>query len=160
MTITSTCLINVATEYRRMHRLSLGLPNGLTRSKTKFFGPDVLMDTVQLLQVLGKLEVSLRYGLEIVHCKAYVCVWIQHRVMTSSLCLELGEGKRCLASVSDLSTVPSGLFVDSEIVQGEINDFLPLDLDISLVIAEAVFDEFQVQPEYCACLVVAQGRIV
>lgn len=160
MTIARTRLSHVTTEHWRMRRLGLGMPNGLTCSKTKFFRPDVLMDTIQLLQVLGKLEISLRYGLEVIHCKAYVRVWIQDRVMISPLCLELGEGKRCLASVPDLSTVPSGLIIDPEIVQGEINDLLPFNLDVPVVIAEAVFYEIQVQLEYCARLVVAQWWIV
>lgn len=80
--------------------------------------------------------------------------------MVSPLGLELGEGKRCLASVPDLSTVPSGLVVISEIIQGEVNDLLSFNLDISFVIAEAVFDEVQIQLEYCARLIVAQGWIV
>lgn len=118
------------------------------------------MDTVKLLEILGELEVSLRYGVEVVHFKAYVCVWIQDRVMISPLCLELGEGKCCLAGVPDLSAVPSGLVVGSEVVQCKVNDFVSLNRDVSLVIAEAVFDEFQVQLEYCPRLVVAQWWIV
>lgn len=46
MAIAGTGLIDVTTEHRRMRGLSLGLPNGLTCSKTKFFRPDVVMDTI------------------------------------------------------------------------------------------------------------------
>lgn len=64
--------------------------------------------------------------------------------MITALCLELGKGKRCLAGVPDLSTVPSGPFISSEVVQGKVNDFIPFNIDVPLFVIEAVLDEFQV----------------
>lgn len=88
MAIVRTGLADVPTIYRRLRGLSLGLPIGIACSKTKLFRSDVLMDTVKLLQILGKFKVSLRYSLEVVHCKANVCIWIQDRVVIPPLCLE------------------------------------------------------------------------
>lgn len=102
------------------------------------------MNSVQLLQVLGELNVSLRYSFEVLHCKAYICVWIQDRVMITPLCLELGKGKRCLAGVPDLSTIPSGPFIGSEVFQCKVNDFIPLNIDVPLFMIEAILNEFQV----------------
>lgn len=153
-------LSGVISEDRLLWRLSMGFPTGFTCSKTKLHRSGILIDTVQLLKVLGKLEVRLRYSLEVIHRKAYVSVWIQDSFMISPLCPELGQGKCCLACVSNLSAVPPGLLVGSEIVQCIIKDLIPCNIDVSLVIIEAIFDELQVQLEHCSCFVVAQGRIV
>lgn len=144
----------------RLAKLSMKLLTKFTRSDTKLARPDVLVDTIQLFEVFSELDVSLGYGVEVLDREAYVSIWIQDLLVISPLGLELGQGERCLASISDLSTVPSGPDVGFKVVQCKLDDLIPLDLDIRLVVVEAVLDELQVQFENRARLVVAQRRIV
>lgn len=45
------------------------------------------------------------------------------------------------------------MFIAPEIFQRKVNNSIPINVDVFVVVVETVLDEFQVQPEYCPCLV-------
>lgn len=127
----------------RLAKLSMRLLTKLTCSYTKLARPDVLVDIIQLFEVFSELDVSLGYGIEVLDGEAYVSIWIQDLFVISPLGLEFGQGKRCLASISHFSTVPSGLDVGPEVFQCKLNDLVPLDLIFFLSLSKRSWMSFR-----------------
>lgn len=87
--IGGTGMSNITTKYRRLREFSLRLSTVFTRSQAEFSCPGLLMQAVQLLEILCKLQVGLRYSLEVLNSQANISIGVP-AFMTFALGLELG----------------------------------------------------------------------
>lgn len=67
--------------------------------------------------------------------------------MAASLSLELGQCQGCLASVPDLTTIPSHLCVGVPVVRGVFDNLVFVNLDFSALFLEAAPNHTDVESE-------------
>lgn len=99
---------------------------------------------VHILHVIHKAQVRISNPLEVFQLKVNYSVMVYDCFVVAALSLELRQRQSSLASIADLSTVPSCFGVSLPVVRNECADLYIFDNEIAFSFFEPVLDSIQV----------------
>src|ERR1700744_2170943 len=108
-------------------------------AKLSMLCPSLLTFTIYISQIFEEIQIGIRYSLQIINCKIDFCVGVHNFFHSIARSTEFGQSQRCLASVSDLPSVPSHFRMSQPVCFGEFNYFW-INVDVSLSLFESISD--------------------